>query len=140
MKKLFFVLALVGFASFAAQAQSCCSKGAKGASASADKTEASCSTSAADKAASLDDSIEKRVDEASGKVSFVRRTVNAASGESTYAPVEYCSESNAFVSKSGDKKACCTDGKKSKGDAACCSKESKSKASKTSAALIKAEE
>jgi hypothetical protein len=139
MKKLFFVLALVGFASFAAQAQSCCAKGAKGASASADKTEASCSTSAADKAASLDDSIEKRVDEASGKVSFVRRTVNAASGESTYAPVEYCSESNAFVSKSGDKKACCADGKKSEGGA-CCSKESKSKASKTSAALIKAEE
>ncbi|MBK7410297.1 MAG: hypothetical protein IPL49_07625 [Saprospirales bacterium] len=153
MKRILLVFALIGFASFAVQAQSCCDKGAKGTS-SAAKSEASCSQSAAVKAASLDDSIEQRVDENSGKVSFVRRTVNASTGEASFIPVEYCSESKAFktvdsekaschgdakastTSATGAKAACCADGKGKEG-AACCAKDSKAKTSSTSVKLNK---
>lgn len=133
MKRILFVFALVSFAAFAAQAQSCCSKGAK--SASADKSEAACTNDAA-KAASMDDSIEQRTDANTGKVSFVRRTVDASTGEASYVPVEYCTETKKFINQSSEKSAaCCTDSKGSK--AGCCSKEGSAKSSSTSVKLSK---
>ena len=164
MKRFLLAFALIAFASFAVQAQTCC-KSAKGTKA---KSEASCSQSAAVKAASLDDAIEKRVDENSGKVSFVRRTVDAATGEAAFTPVEYCTESKRFINQAPEKTSChgaakasttsadakkasctgaanaknascCADGKKvsSKDGAACCTKDSKAKTSTTSVKLIK---
>lgn len=156
MKRILLVFALIGFASFAVQGQSCCDKGAK--KTSSVKSEASCSQSAAAKAASLDDAIEQRVDENSGKVSFVRRSVDASTGEASFIPVEYCSESKAFktveaekaschgdakasaTSATGAKAACCADGKgktAGKEGAACCAKDSKAKTSSTSVKLNK---
>lgn len=150
MKRFLIAFALLGFVTFSAQAQSCCSKGK---SASADKSEASCSTTEATKAASLDDSIEQRTDANTGKVSFVRRSVNAATGEASFEAVEYCSESKRFINKSPEKADCHADGKasatsgKSKSKKDCCeggdkggagcAKDSKSKASSTSVKLSK---
>ncbi|MCB9284954.1 MAG: hypothetical protein H6563_12830 [Lewinellaceae bacterium] len=143
MKRILFVFALIGFASFAVQAQTCCSKAAKGTSA---KTETSCSESAAVKAASLDDSIEQRVDANTGKVSFVRRSVDASTGEATYIPVEYCNESKSFKTaaaekascdKEGAKAGCCAEGKAGSAGGACCAKDSKAKSSSTSIKLNK---
>ena len=158
MKKILLVFALIGFAAFAAEAQSCCSKGK---SASADKTEASCTSSAAAKAAAIDENIEERVDAQTGKATYVRRTVDAASGEASYTPVEYCSESKRFINQAPQKeaKASCHDGekagktssaagccsskegaaKKTSSSASCCSKEKASKASSTSVKLTKSE-
>jgi hypothetical protein len=134
MKRILFVFALVSFAAFAAQAQSCCSKGTAK-SASAGKSEAAC-TNDAIKAASMDDSIEQRTDANTGKVTFVRRTVDASTGEANYAPVEYCTETKKFINKSSEKSAaCCTDSKGSK--AGCCSKPGSAKASSTSVKLSK---
>ena len=161
MKKFLLLFALVGFASFAVQAQTCCSKSAKGAT-----SEASCSSSAAAKAASLDDSIEKRVDNNTGKVTYVRRSVDASTGQATYIPVEYSAETKQFVNESPVKKAdcskeekagchgegkasttsadsktpaCCANGTATSGSA-CCTKESSSKTSSTSVKLIKSQE
>lgn len=106
MKKFLFVFALLGFTSFALQAQNCGSKEAK--SASNSKMDACCSSSAAAKAASLDDSIEKRVDEKTGQVSYVRRTVEASTGKAVFVPVEYNAEAKQFVNQSPDKKTECS--------------------------------
>ena len=140
MKRILLAFALIGFASFAVQAQSCCSKAAKGTSA---KTETSCSESAAVKAASLDESIEQRVDANTGKVSFVRRSVTAT-GDASYTPVEYCSESKSFKEVSAEKASCHEGAKAGTTSAdgakpACCAegKASKTKTSSTSVKLNK---
>ncbi len=135
MKRILFVFALVSFAAFAAQAQSCCSKGTAK-SASADKSEAACSDDAI-KAASMDDSIEQRTDANTGKVTFVRRTVDASTGEANYAPVEYCTETKKFINQSPEKASCHGDSKASAGKAGCCSKEGSAKTSSTSVKLSK---
>ncbi len=99
-----------------------------------------CSASAAAKAASMDDSIVKRVCEKSGSVSYAKKATCAKSGKVSYTDVKYCSNAQAFVNASpegsvklvnskantveGAKKACCS-GKDAK---ACCGK----KASKNS--------
>jgi hypothetical protein len=159
MKKILLAFALISFAAFTAEAQTCCSKGK---SASADKTEASCTSSAAAKAAAIDENIEERVDAQTGKATYVRRTVDAATGEAAYTPVEYCSDSKRFINQSPQKegKASCHDGEKagktssaegccsskegaakktSSSSASCCSKDKASKASSTSVKLTKSE-
>ena len=147
MKKFLFAFALLGLTSFAVQAQTCCSKAGKNASNA--KSEASCHESdAASTAASLDDSIEKRVDGTTGKVTFVRRSVDANSGQATYIPVEYNTETKRFVNQSPETKAecvkegktsaCCANGSSGQGGT-CCTKESSSKTSATSVKLIKSQ-
>lgn len=135
MKRILLAFTLVAFAAFAAQAQSCCSKGGAK-SASAEKSEGACSSDVL-KAASLDDSIEQRIDAQTGKVSFVRRTVDASTGEASYVPVEYCGETKKFINQSskGKSAACCSD--PNGGHAGCCSKEGSSKTSSTSVKLTK---
>lgn len=142
MKRFLLAFALLGFVSFAAQAQTCCAKAGK--TASGVKSEASCSssTSEAFKAASLDDSIEQRVDNTTGKVSFVRREVDASTGHASYVPVEYSTETKRFVNQAPEMKADChKEGKTAaccaNGTGACCTKESSSKTSSTSVKLIK---
>ena len=63
------------------------------------------STTAA-KAASLDASVEKRIDEKTGQTIFVRKEVSPASGKVSYTPVEYCSKSGKFVNVSPREKQC----------------------------------
>ena len=78
MKKLFMLVALLGLVNLV-QAQ--CTKSAKTASATTKKSACCAKTAAAAaKAASLDESIEKRVCEKSGKVSFVKKSVCEKSG------------------------------------------------------------
>lgn len=63
------------------------------------------STTAA-KAASLDASVEKRVDKKTGQTVFVRKEVSPVSGRVNYTPVEYCSKSGKFVNVSPREKQC----------------------------------
>lgn len=144
MKRFLLAFALLGFVSFAAQGQSCCAKAGKTAGV---KSDISCSSSSSNseafKAASLDDSIEQRVDNTTGKVSFVRREVDASTGQATYVPVEFSSETKRFVNQAPEMKADChKEGKTTaaccaNGTGACCTKESSSKTSSTSVKLIK---
>jgi len=145
MKKLFMFIAFLGLVNMA-QAQ--CTKSAKTASKSAccAKTMAT-----ATKVASMDDSIEKKVCEKSGSVSFVKKSVCEKSGNVSYSNVEYCTKSNKFVNVSPSKmdakavnasmdakKPACTKAQKaacSKSKAAC----SKSKTAATKAADTKKE-
>lgn len=86
------------------------------------KVERSQSTStAAAKAASLDDSIEKRTCPQSGKVSYLRKSVCEKSGKVSLTEVEYCSKSEKFINVS-PRKAGCT---KSKAAGACGAKATK---------------
>ena len=96
MKKLFMLVAFLGLVNFAAEAQ--CTKSAKTAGA---KTACCAKTAAAAvKAASLDESIEKKVCEKSGSVSYVKKSVCEKSGTVSYSNVEYCSKSQKFVNVS----------------------------------------
>lgn len=95
MKKLLMLVAFLGLVNMA-QAQ--CTKSAKTAG-----TKSACcakTTAAAAKAASLDESIEQRVCEKSGKVSFVKKSVCETSGNVSFADVEYCTKSEKFVNVS----------------------------------------
>ncbi len=78
MKQFFLLLAFCGF--FAAL----------------DANAQSCTKSTAAKAAAMDQSIVKKVS-TSGEVSYMRKKVCPATGEVTYANVEYCSKSERFV-------------------------------------------
>lgn len=94
MKKLFMFIAFLGLVNMA-QAQ--CTKSAKTAS----KSSCCAKTMAtATKVASMDDSIEKKVCEKSGSVSFVKKSVCEKSGNVSYTNVEYCTKSNKFVNVS----------------------------------------
>ncbi|MFT5801190.1 MAG: hypothetical protein ACI9VN_001399 [Patescibacteria group bacterium] len=91
MKKLFMFIAFLGLVNMA-QAQ--CAKTASK-SACCAKTMAT-----ATKVASLDGSIEKKVCEKSGSVSFVKKSVCEKSGNVSFSNVEYCTKSNKFVNVS----------------------------------------
>ena len=144
MKKFTLLFALVlGFGLTGVQAQShsdakascakTCSKTAK----SAKQTDSG-SAEAAAKLASMDESIEKKVCEHSGKVSYSRTAVGK-DGEAMVTAVSYDAPSNTFVSVSdSDKKSCCASGSgsgsassanagkaKTKDSASCCSKSEK---------------
>jgi len=130
MKKSLLLFALLSFVGLQLQAQKC-----SGAKAAADKTACTKSAAAAEKAASLDDTIEKRVDEKTGQATFVKRVVDAE-GKTSYEKVKFCTEAGKFistdktksscsagkatkVSNDGKAKACCVKGAKTK---ACCAK------------------
>lgn len=127
MKKLFFVFALLGMFTYAANAQKCCDK--KGGKSCSSKTASATSDSDTKAMASLlssDASIEKRTD-AAGKDYFVKKEVNEKSGKVTYCNVEYCSKAGKFVCSAPDGSAeakACTASKSTckKGDKGCCSK------------------
>lgn len=148
MKQFLVLFALVGMFALNANAQTC---NKSKASCSAAKTTAVQSTNAAaDKAAMLDGSIEKKVCSQSGTVSYIKNATCAVSGKTTATPVEFCSKSGKFVNVSpSDKADCsktCTKGKATqtsvkatkvadKGAACCASKNADAKAActKTSA-------
>ncbi len=130
MKKSLLLFALLSFVGLQLQAQKC-----SGAKATTEKAACTKSAAAAEKAASLDDTIEKRVDEKTGKATFVKRIVDAE-GKTSYEEVKFCTKAGKFisaekakascsagkatkVSKDGKTKACCADGAKTK---ACCAK------------------
>lgn len=124
---LAFGLTTVQAQSNAKSSKSCCS--AKAAAACAEKAAASGTADAAAKVASLDASIESRTCPHSGVVSYVRKVSNPDTGDVTYEPVEYNSESGKFVNVSPSaKKGCC-----SKGEASgCCAGEKSAKKDKRS--------
>jgi hypothetical protein len=142
MKKVFFLFAFFGLLAFSANAQS--HKGCAG-KATTSSEKAACYSTAATKAASLDQSVEQRVDAKTGEVTFVRKSVCSTSGKVSYAQVEYCNKSNKFVnvspaaqsvaakphcsakssatavSATGEKAGCCASKAKTTAAAGCCS-------------------
>ncbi len=124
MKKFLLFFALLGFVSVSTVSaqKSCTAKKMAG--------EKVCTKSAAAKLASIDNSIESRVCEKSGSVSYVRKDVCSASGKVSFQDVEFCSKSGKFVnlspSKGMTKKAC------TKGKAACTKKAATGSAMKVS--------
>ncbi|RLD19265.1 MAG: hypothetical protein DRI69_08725 [Bacteroidetes bacterium] len=144
MKKFALLFALIlGFGLTGVQAQSHCDKKASKSCAqkcskadkSADKADAG-SADAAAKLASMDESIDMKVCEYSGNVSYTRKAVGD-DGEVNNEPVSYSASTNKFVSLTdSEKKSCCASGsgngegssanagKASSSDsgAACCSK------------------
>lgn len=132
MKKLFMLFAVLSFVGLSTVNAQTCTK-----SASASK---SCCSATVAKAASMDDSIEKRTCETSGKVSYVRKEVCSTSGKTSYTNVEYDASTKKFVNISpthnadAAKKSCtkgkasCTKGKSS------CTKKSTTAVKKTTAA------
>ena len=92
MKKLFMLFAVLSFVGLSTVNAQTCTK-----SASASK---SCCAATVAKAASMDDSIEKRVCETSGKVSYVRKEVCSTSGKTSYTNVEYNADTKKFVNVS----------------------------------------
>ncbi len=111
MKKLLLLLLLVP-AALTIQAQSakhnCASH-----SAAATSVSAEVSDEAIAQAASLDESIERRVCETSGKVSYYRKDVCQKSGKVSYEAVSYDAANGQFVNASPsdmnakDAKSCC---------------------------------
>ena len=107
MKKLLF-LVLFATAALAVQAQTTkhnCTGAASSASVDV-------SDEAIAQAASLDETIERRVCETSGKVSYYRKDVCQKSGKVSYEPVNYDAATNQFVNASPSemgsaKKSCC---------------------------------
>lgn len=129
--KQVFLLFVLAFISVQLNAQkACCAKDAKKAT-----TEAQTSVKSvmleADLIASNDESIEKRVDEETGEVSFVKKVMDENTGEAIYHPVVYNPKTKAFVNNNPEiynnngqnamKKACCADAEKA-GKACCAAK------------------
>lgn len=145
MKKLLLLLCLLtGFAVGTTLAQSC---GEASASAKAKTVKVKPEfKEAAARAAALDANILTRKDRATGEVTYVRKSVCTTSGKVSYADVEYCNKTNAFVAapatlvknevltpKGGTaKKACCAQGTKVN-DKGCCSAAQKAACSKADA-------
>ncbi|MBP7273379.1 MAG: hypothetical protein KA974_06035 [Saprospiraceae bacterium] len=128
MKKLFLLLMLSGFV-FAAQAQSCAKSCSKKASTTAISKDSDAVLVAAEKVAASDKSIEKRVCEHSGKVSWVRKTENA--GVASYEDVQFDGATAKFVSlNTAPTKAACSKGE---GKACCAKKGASTSAVSTSA-------
>ncbi len=156
MKKFALIFALVlGFGLTGVQAQSHCDKKASKscvqtcskADKKAHKQADAGSAEAAATLASLDESIDTKVCEYSGNVSYTRKAVGD-DGEVKYEPVNYNASTNQFVSLTdSEKKSCCASGsgsgegssanagKASGSDsgAACCSK----KGSKSTTSSVK---
>ncbi|MFT4761592.1 MAG: hypothetical protein ACI9XO_000412 [Paraglaciecola sp.] len=151
MKQFFVLFALVGFFAFNGNAQTC--NKSKASSSKAKTTAVQSMTAAADKAAMLDASVEKKVCSTSGTVSYMKNSTCAVSGKMTSAAVEYCSKSGKFVNVSPSaKKDCsksCTKGKakatktsvkvtktSAKGASCCASKKAASCSSAAKATMV----
>ncbi len=128
MKKLFLLFCLMGglFVTTATAQHAC-----GGAKAKAEKVRVTPEfQEAAARAAALDENIEARKDAETGEVSYVRKTVCPASGKVSYAAVQYCNKSEAFVpaklvgnagqgNGQGKGAACCAKGTKVAGKSCC---------------------
>lgn len=136
MKKISVVLGLAMFLAFGLQAQSdCASKKtscAKEKSAKSVSVEDQKNMEAAVKLASMDESIEKKVCEHSGKVSFYRKEATGQNGEVKLVSVEYDANENQFVNvspldkKEGAAKMGCCSAKSAAAAGCCASKKSNS--------------
>jgi hypothetical protein len=118
MKKLFLLFALVSFAALGTIHAQCHGKK------SASTTEVQ-SDEAAAKLASMDETIERRVCEKSGTVSYWKKETCAKSGNVSFAEVSYDSANGQFVNVSPSE----THGKAASGKSCCAGKASASKAS-----------
>jgi hypothetical protein len=136
MKKIFVLFSFLSLVSFAVNAQTCphAKKGASSASTEVNSDYAKTVAAAAE----MDNTVEAKVCEKSGHVSYSRKVMNEGSAEATYTPVEYNASTKKFVnvSPSDVKKMDCCAGSASKKS---CSKAemkscSKSKASSSTAA------
>jgi len=103
MKYFTLLLSFTLFLGLNLQAQDC--PYSKKSHAKVEKAESTSSVAAA-KAASLDDSIEKRTCPQSGKVSYLRKSVCEKSGKVSLTEVEYCSKSGKFINASPRKSGC----------------------------------
>lgn len=129
MKKLFLLFALVGFAALGTVQAQCHGKK------SAATTEVNTNDEAAAKLASMDETIERRVCEKSGNVSYWQKSTCEKSGNVSFTQVSYDASANKFVNvspeevhgKSSSAKSCCAGGASAKGVS---SKKSCSSASK----------
>ena len=122
---LFALLLGIGITSIQAQncqktSSSCCKKSAS--VASAGDTQKAGSMEAAAKLASLDDAIETRTCEKSGSVSYVRKVVQAETGDVTFADVTYDADLGQFVNVSPTMAKGC--GTKTAGSSCCAGKKS----------------
>ena len=121
---LFFFFALLATAGLQAQTKSCAATCSKAKMASCTAKGATTSTAAialgsadderAAGAAKRAGNVERRVDPQARTVSYVRKDVCATSGKVSYAEVEYCTKSKAFINVSptataSAKAACCAD-------------------------------
>ncbi len=145
MKKIFVLFTFMSFVSFAVNAQTCPYAKKNASSASTEVSSDYAHTVAA--AAEMDETIEKRVCEKSGNVSYERKNVCSTSGKVSYTSVQFDASTKKFVNvspsdaKASGKKACCTAGaaKTSGKKAGCCAGGNakactKSKSTSTSAA------
>lgn len=129
MKKALLIIGLVAFTgTFALQAQSN----------EAPKEQTENVAMAAEKAAAADQSIEKRVCEHSGKVSYVRKDVCEKSGKVSYTSVSYDAAKGQFVAleeNAVESKAGCGSSAKgaAKEGASCCAGKAKSASSAANA-------
>jgi len=110
MKKLFFLVAFFGLVAFNVNAQSCNKSAKASKTVSADELP-SCCVAAAAKLASMDDSIEGKKCEKSGKLTYYKNSTCATSGKVTSSEVKYCTKSKKFVNVSPSKKAAAVGGK-----------------------------
>lgn len=106
MKKVFMLFACLSVFALSAQAQKACSKNTKKACCASKMAKAqgnadiSMDGVAIAKAAALDDSIERKVCEKSGKVSYHQKAVCPASGKVTLNEVQYDAATAKFVNMS----------------------------------------
>lgn len=114
MKNLLLLVALVSFvAAGSAIAQDCGSHGKSHSTSMVHSDD-----DAAMKAAASDPSIERKVDEKSGKITYWKKETSADAMTVSLQEVEYCTKSAKFVNVSPSEKASCSKGASSKG---CCS-------------------
>jgi len=102
MKKVFMLLACLSVFAFSAQAQKACAKKSKACCASKmakaqENADISMDAVAVAKAAALDDSIERKVCDKSGKVSYHQKAVCPASGKVSMKEVQYDAATAKFV-------------------------------------------
>lgn len=143
MKKIFVLFTFMSLVSFAVNAQNCSHAKKSSSSASVEKTSEYAKTVAA--AAELDESVEQKVCEKSGKVSYIRKSVCEKSGKVSYADVEYDAATAKFVNvspsdvKATGKKSCCASGatKASNKKAGCCSGDKAKSCKKSSSSATK---
>lgn len=107
MKGIMLTLAFLGvFALTSVQAQSCAKTQS---TANASCCAKSSVDGAAAQAASLDNTIERRVNAETGEVTYVRKAACESSGKTTYTQVEYCTKSAKFINVSPQKQNCTKD-------------------------------
>lgn len=150
MKKFIFSFFLFSFMVLGANAQkaACCKPGGKSSASCEMKAPSAVSvenSAAAEKVASMDETIEKRTDPITGVVSYVRKETATADGSATFVSLSFDPVTNSFVNvapsmmgenhncsmkSAGSGKACCAKGAAS-GKSCCAGKAASAKSEKT---------